>query len=80
MLVAPSPDRFYDLPRSGLHCQYVQPPSVKTKSVQKLSGPVVDVSPSPQMQASAPEVGRAAAAAIADAAGEADQGLLIHRS
>ncbi len=62
------------MPRSGLHCQYVQPPSVKTKSVQKLSGPVVDVSPSPQAQASAPETEKQAAAALADAAGEVSQG------
>ncbi len=69
--VGPSPDHLCGLSRSGLHCQYVQPPSVKTKSVQKLSGPVVDVSPSPQAQASAPETEKEAAAALADAAGEA---------
>ncbi len=55
--------------RSGLHCQYVQPPSVATKSVQKLAGPVVDVSPSPEPQVSAPEASEEAAAALADAAG-----------
>ena len=72
-LIGPFPDHLYGVSRSGLHCQYVQPPSVKTKSVQKLSGPVVDVSPSPQAQASAPETEKEAAAALADAAGETDQ-------